>query len=792
MSKKRRRGLHVSHFMLCVLRLMFCVLPVLSLSGIYASTPAAQSPIQIIQSNADSLVLKFQLPELRFGQVEIDGRAFTQISFAGAMFTMEAGRPSLPVYAQLVGIPVGASPYASVISSQSEVRQTQRIAPARRSTIDNRQPALELDTDFYRRNRFEPVKLVEVVPIGFIRDQRVARLQIQPIQYNPATSQIKIYRELVVRIHFNPPTLASAAPAAFIASSQPFEQLFQAKLLNYNQAKAWRQNPQRQAYRVPAAPAFQSAIEERYKILVNRTDIYEITYSELRRAGADPARIELQTVKMENGGREVGVYVFDRDEDGRFGPEDSIVFYGQALIGNKFTDDNVYWLSWGGIGNSRVNPKNAQPQTPNAPSPVAFQKTERFERDREHDRLLDVTFELADHYFWTGLTGGADERFREKHFPIQLPRAAPRQQIGRNAEIRIKFQGASRRGNARHQARILFNGVQLGQVVEWRKQAAPLISRDVEQRRLIHPNDTDFLTIIAEDRNGTPAGEADFYLDWFEIDYWHTFEADNGTLEFNSETEPRTAGTVQYRVTNLHSADVDVYQIRAGSLIAKLVDGKIDRQGATFQIIFEDNVTQPTSYFVVEDGRYARTSRIFPAKPSSLRNPANQADYIIISHSDFIDSIQPLAAFRRSQGLAVMVVDVEEVYDQFSHGVFNPIAIQKFLRGAYTSWRAPKPTYVLLVGDAHYDYKGAVVKFYQQELQRGYDLYPIAVPTFHGWSPESGETAMDHRFVTIIGDDPLPDMFIGRLSVQFPHELDAMVKKIIDYEAKPQTGPWQG
>ena len=50
---------------------------------------------------------------------------------------------------------------------------------------------------------------------------------------------------------------------------------------------------------------------------------------------------------------------------------------------------------------------------------------------------------------------------------------------------------------------------------------------------------------------------------------------------------------------------------------------------------------------------------------------------------------------------------------------------------------------------------------------------------------------MDHRFVTVSGDDTLPDMFIGRLSVQFARELDVMVKKLINYEQNPKRGVWQ-
>ena len=792
---KRENEKTSSIFPFHVSRLMFYTLLIFPLS---VAVAAAKSPLQIIQASPDSLLIKFEAPTLQSMVQEIDGRTFTSVSFAGATFTTDVGRPSLPVYPQLIGIPIDASPYVTVIDSRLEVRQTERIIPTQPSSRANPQSTLIIDTDFYRRDRPQPITLAEVTSIGLIRGQRIARLQIQPVQYNPAKSQLKIYHELLIRIDFNsaPSSAQSyrnptwlAAPSLVIEPSQAFEQLFQAKLLNYNQARAWRYSHQS----APAAHAAQHVSEpsERYKIPISRTGIYKITYSEFRGAGADPMGIALETLKMENRGRRVGIHIFDRDIDGRFDPDDSIVFYGQALIGDKFTDTNVYWLSWGGVNRSQVSIKDAAPKTSNVPTPFAFKKTERFEQDRKYDRLLDVKSEQADHYFWESLTGGTDSRFSQKDFSIQLPYAV-REQINRNAEIRIKFQGASRERNARHRARILFNGAQLGQVAEWRQQAAPLVARKIGPRRFSKPEDVNVLRIIAEDRNGTSAGEPDFYLDWFEIDYWHTFEASEGMLAFNSETEPRRTGRVQYRVTNFLRPEIDVYRIQDGSIIAKLVNGRIERKAGNFQLTFEDNVTLPTSYVAVEQERYAQVDYIAPAKPSVISNPGNQANYIIIAHRDFIDGIQPLAAFRQSQGLSVIVVDVEEVYDQFNYGIFSPIAIQKFLRYAYTHWRAPKPTYVLLVGDAHYDYKGAIVKLYRQTLNRNYNLYPIYVPTFHSWAPASGETAMDHRFVTVSGDDPLPDMFIGRLPVQLAHELDDMVKKIINYEAKRQPGLWQG
>ena len=284
----------------------------------------AKPPLQILQANTDSLLIKFEAPTLQFNSQEINGDTFARVSFTGASLTTDVGRPSLPVYPQLIGIPLDALPHVTVIDSRLEIRQTEHIIPAQPSGLTNPRPTLVIDTDFYRRDRPYPTKLVEITPIGLIRGQQVARLRIQPIQYNPTRSQLKIYHELLIRINFNSTPTRSyqgskrlATPSLATEPSQAFEQLFQAKLLNYNQAKAWRR---RSRQSVAAAPAVQGASESpnRYKILISRTGIYEITYSELRRAGANPMGIELGTLKMENRGRRIGLHIFDHNTDGRF------------------------------------------------------------------------------------------------------------------------------------------------------------------------------------------------------------------------------------------------------------------------------------------------------------------------------------------------------------------------------------------------------------------------------------------------------------------------------------------
>ena len=75
---------------------------------------------------------------------------------------------------------------------------------------------------------------------------------------------------------------------------------------------------------------------------------------------------------------------------------------------------------------------------------------------------------------------------------------------------------------------------------------------------------------------------------------------------------------------------------------------------------------------------------------------------MIISHGNFMESLAALKTHRESQGLSVALIDVEDIYDEFSYGTKTPQAIKDFLTRASTSWQTP-PRFVLLVGDASFD-----------------------------------------------------------------------------------------
>jgi hypothetical protein len=177
------------------------------------------------------------------------------------------------------------------------------------------------------------------------------------------------------------------------------------------------------------------------------------------------------------------------------------------------------------------------------------------------------------------------------------------------------------------------------------------------------------------------------------------------------------------------------------------------------------------SYLAVDPGSVSRPE-VRMVAASGLKNARNLADYLVIGPKALLDAARPLLERRRRQGLSTKAVPIEEVYSEFGYGEKRPEAIRELLRYAFHRWRKP-PRYVLLLGDATYDFKDHLSTGVTNEVP------PLMVRTSYLW------TASDPGFAEVNGDDVLPDLAIGRLPASSPAEVARMVEKILNYERRP-------
>ena len=192
----------------------------------------------------------------------------------------------------------------------------------------------------------------------------------------------------------------------------------------------------------------------------------------------------------------------------------------------------------------------------------------------------------------------------------------------------------------------------------------------------------------------------------------------------------------------------------------------------------------PSLRFRAETGhRYLAVSpeallspRVFFPEPSArLRSTQNQADYVLVAPSAFLDAAQPLLERRQAQGLSTFAASLEEIASSFGGGQVSAEAIRDFLSFAYHQWRRPSPRYVLLLGDANHDPR----RF--NPASQPSPMPFLLQRTSYIW------TASDPALAALNGDDALPDLAIGRLPATTLDQAQTMVAKILDWEAQGQN-----
>lgn len=230
------------------------------------------------------------------------------------------------------------------------------------------------------------------------------------------------------------------------------------------------------------------------------------------------------------------------------------------------------------------------------------------------------------------------------------------------------------------------------------------------------------------------------------------------------------AGTYQYQISNA-AADRSLYDV-TNPLVPQLLDIP---PGAT--TTFQDG---PLRQYVLTGPGTLFAPPVARHQPFDFATPA-QAIYI--APAAFQAALDPLIARRQAQGYSVRVFDVQAIYDAWSFGQVDPRAIRDFLRYAAGNW-STAPAAVTLVGDGTADPLNYLKR----------DDPNFIPPYLANVDPWIGETACENCYARLDGSDPtldpLPDLQLGRLTVNSPAELAGVVAKIVGYETAPLSTGW--
>ena len=465
------------------------------------------------------------------------------------------------------------------------------------------------------------------------------------------------------------------------------------------------------------------------KLLVRQDGVYRASADLLFRAGL-PAGTHLGAVELWSGGQSVAFRVISAD--GRtFQAGDAIEFFGQAAD-TPSTDTRVYWVT-AGLG----RPLSMQP----APAAQATATGSSFLETLEiRDRTIHISSLKnadTDGFFGPPIFGTKPTQRVFSTPALSVTSAEP-------AVLEVSVQGLT---DGQHALDVTVNGLRVGTLES--------VYQDVGKARFTLPPGTlvpGDNTVALVGRTGTEVA--------LELSQRLTYPRQysiGGPLRFTAAT-----GTELLLVgadASTHVLDITSAAVPATVAAAPSSGGlRLTASGGGPRILYayrDQDVLAPA---------------VMTNVPSRWHD-SDGADLVIIASPELRASLLPLAEQRAREGLLVALVDVNDVYDEFSAGEKDPLAIRSFLASAMERWRTP-PRFVLLGGAATYDPRGWLGR---PDLDQ--------VPTLLVWA-SSQETASDDGLVTFDGTSPA--LAVGRLPMSTAADMDVAVAKIL---GRKLTGP---
>lgn len=736
---------------------------------------ASEPQVEVLSSSDNGCTIAFMPSPFRIDTVAVDENLYQRLDFDLAGFSGKPGDPMVPCRVLVVGVPLEGDVSIALSDVEFEEKHNIRLLPVPETKEEKGLPVeLYREGEGYRISEFMPQALYHMESPSMWGKQRIVRIFVYPVQFNPKTNRVRLYTRMVIDVRFR-----GGDRKKQIWNRSRNESLYQKALINYSTAKKWRIESKPKVRRLQKV----TQVGKRYKIPVTQEGIYKVTGSFLKGQGIDIGSIDPKTLKIyNNGGRQLprslsqsrpdslieNPILLSGTEDGHFDESDYFLFYGKGVNDwafdpnearfshymNVYTTENIYWL---GFNDQKEGLRITAANTLSSQNAVM------------QDRFLDHQFYEKDMYIHPGTKGGIlwygrlfTNEMSSGTYSFTFPDAISSDTL----KLRFQFQAATYNS---HYFSVSIDGQSVGQISFSRPSGG---------------ENTATLSVTGINISGTKtlsliysgAGEAPHvYLDWIEVEYKRQLKPSAGKLRVFST---RAAGLYDYHLSGFSGEPV-VLDVTDPAKIRRM-----PVRSMTDGWAFVDSVqaNSPRIYALVQTSGYLSPLSAEEDVVSDLRNLGNGADLILITHRDFYESAVKYKSYREStDSLSVSVVDIQDVFDEFSWGLYDPVAIRDFVKYAYDNWNV-SPSFLLLMGDGDYDYRNL--------LSTGDENW---VPPFEydESTSESGTRASDDWYTYVSGSDYNMDLAVGRFPVRSNTESEIVVDKIIQYESNPDFGEWR-
>jgi hypothetical protein len=540
-----------------------------------------------------------------------------------------------------------------------------------------------------------------------------------------------------------------------------------------------------------------------YKLAVTEDGIYKVDYNYLRSLGIPVEDIDPRNIKIFGNGGEMLPQPNDAprpedllensimvvgENDGKFNSGDYVLFYGQSphKLGLKeeggaveveyshhdYADTSYYFITIADESGLRLS--------------SAMNLGASFPRIRTFDYLTFHEFDQYNILMYWGSGSGREwygEIFRIKttyDFEIDVPGLTP------NSPIKV-ISAVMAQSYSPTYFTLRLNSMELGlqemDVIPNSTYAIKGRDRidDFSMNTGSLPENTEKLVLRYIFTRGS-SSLSDGYLDYFNIWCKRDLETFTDQVRFRSvESLSNPLSTFEIRDSG---NPINIWDITDPVHPAQQEFSKEN------QLYSFGKVTDRLKEFILFNER----NTLIPVPCGQVKNQdlhaMNTPELLIVTHPDFMSAANRLAIHRQQQGMSTKVVNIFQIYNEFSSGTQDITAIRDFIKFLYD--KNPRLKSLLLFGRGSFDYKDRIdfntnfVPIYESRNSL-HPIYSYSSDDYYGFLDQN-EGEWDETF---LGDHGM-DIGIGRLPVKSLAEANVLVDKIILYETNDYCyGSWR-
>jgi hypothetical protein len=530
-----------------------------------------------------------------------------------------------------------------------------------------------------------------------------------------------------------------------------------------------------------------------YKIGVVNSGVFKLTYNFLKNIGVDVDNIDAKNIQIFGGQQgmlpgknidartddlqEMAIYV-NGENDGKFNKSDYILFYGNSPNTwflnpttqryehkvHEFSDTTFYFLSFNQVPGKRISNQASSPLTPTHFSNT-FDDYQFYEKDN-----INL---IKSGRIWLG------EKFdilNDYNFSFNFP------DIVNGSTIYLKSSVYARSGNVSTYS-ISSGGNIFSQPVQG-TQVTCYYCNYAEPATSEYTSTASNSIVNVNMKYNKNSAQDMGWLNYLALNVRRNIKLSGNQLIYRDKNSVGSGNITKFTISGVNSNTViwdisDFFNIKKQEGI---------NSGGTYVYSASTSILKEFITFNTPDSLNIKYCE--KVKNQNL-HALPQADLIIVTHPNFLTTATELANYRKEQGMSVNVASTQEIYNEFSGGTTDIVAIRDFVRMFYerATNQSEMPKYLLLLGDGSYDNKN--------RIKANSNFIPTH-QSLNSHSPTDSYVSDDYYGMLDITegewktiDNDIADVGIGRLPAKTLDEANAMIKKIKHYEDVSTMKDWR-